>query len=556
MPRIKAILFDLDDTLFDCCGLLVEAARRRAARAMIEAGLPCTEEEAYQEQIRLAERHGPRYSVFDAMAERYGMPASLAEVALAAYNSDEVGDIEPFPDVPETLEQLRNEGYKLLLVTIGVPARQQRKLERLGLAPYFAETAIVDSETGEHRDECFRRLLTAHGLKPGEVVVVGDRIQSEIKTGNSLGMVTVRMLHGRFRDLAPKSDLEEPDYKIQRIGELLNVLRVVHRRNKGAGGDPRVVAIGGGTGLPIVLQGLKGMTSNLTAVVTVTDTGRSSGRIRTDFGVLPPGDMRNCLVALSHSSQLLNDLFQYRYNEGDLAGMNFGNLFIATMATVTGSFEAAVRETSRILAIQGKVLPSTYEDVHLCAKLTDGQIVDGEVAVRRPGKPPIADVFLKPADVQANDEAITAILDADLIVIGPGSLYTSVIANLLVPAVPQAIRSSKARKVYVCNIVTQPGQTRGYSVGDHIEAVTRYLGQGTLDGVLVNSNVPPEPVLERYRDEGAELVRVDDSISRHRVQIILDDLVEHLDHARILWEKQDFLRHDPDKVAELIWSLL
>ena len=556
MPRIKAIVFDLDDTLFDCCGLLGEAARRRAAKAMVGAGLPCSEEDAYEEQVRLAEQHGPRYNVFDAMAERHGMPPSLAEAALAAYNSDEVGDIEPFPDVPDTLERLRTQGYKLLMCTIGVPARQQRKIEVLGLGPFFDEIAIVDIETGEYREDCFRDLLARHGLKPPEVLAVGDRIQSEIKTANSMGMLSVQMLHGRFRDLAPKSDLEEPDYKIARIGELHNVLRVVHRRNKGAGGDPRVVTIGGGTGLPIVLQGLKGLTSNLTAIVTVTDAGRSSGRIRSDFGVLPPGDMRNCLIALSDSSQLLNDLFQYRYADGALEGMSFGNLFIATMAKVTGSFESAVREISRILAIQGKVLPSTYEDVHLCAKLDDGSIVEGEVAVREPGKPPIADVFLKPADVRANDEAISEILHADLIVIGPGSLFTSVVANLLVPAVPEAIGSSKARKVYVCNIVTQPGQTDGFTVGQHIAAITRHLGEGVLDGVLVNSNIPPEPVLARYREECADLVRLDEATSRHRVQIILDDLVENLDHKRVLWEKQDFLRHDPDKLAELIWSLL
>ena len=554
MTKIKAILFDLDDTLFDCCGLLVEAARRRAARAMVAAGLPCTEEDAYEQQIELAEQHGPRFNVFDAMAEMHQMPASLAEVALAAYNSEEVGDIQPFPDVPESLDHLRAQGYKLLLYTSGVYARQEKKLEALGIADYFDETLINDVETGEHRDDCFLDILARHQLKPEEVIAVGDRIQAEIKTANSLGMITVQMLHGRFKDVAPKSDLEEPDYKISRIGELPHVLRVVNRRSKG--GEPRVVCIGGGTGLPIVLQGLKDFTSNLAAVVTVTDAGRSSGRIRADFGVLPPGDMRNCLVALSDSGQLLNDLFQYRYSEGPLEGMSFGNLLIATVAKITGSFEAAVRETSRILAIQGKVLPSSYGDVHLCAKLDDGRIVKGEVAVRALGKPPILDVFLNPPDVRANDEAINEILRADLIVIGPGSLYTSVIANLLVPALPEAIRSAKAKTVYVCNIVTQPGQTGGYSVADHIDAVQRYLGDDVLDGVLVNSNIPPEEVLDRYREEGAELVRIDDRIGSHRVQIILDDLVENLDHKRILWEKADFLRHDPEKLASLIWSLL
>ena len=497
MAKTKAILFDLDDTLFDCCGLLVEAARRRAARAMVAAGMPCTEDEAFEQQIALADQHGPRFNVFDAMADMHNMPSTLAEVALAAYNSEEVGDIQPFPDVPETLDHLRGQGYKLLLYTSGVYARQQKKLDALGIADYFDETLINDIETGEHREDCFLDLLTRHQLKPDEVVAVGDRIQAEIKTANSLGMITVQMVHGRFKDVAPKSDLEEPDYKIASIGELPHVLRVINRRNKG--GEPRVVCIGGGTGLPIVLQGLKDFTSNLAAVVTVTDAGRSSGRIRNDFGVLPPGDMRNCLVALSDSGQLLNDLFQYRYDEGTLEGMSFGNLFIATMAKITGSFEGAVRETSRLLAIQGKVLPSTYGDVHLCAKLDDGRIVEGEVDVRALGKPPILDVFLNPPDVKANDEAINEILRADLIVIGPGSLYTSIVANLLVPAVPEAIRASKAKVVYVCNIVTQPGQTGGHSVADHIAAVQRYLGEDVLDGVLVNSNIPPQEVLDRYR---------------------------------------------------------
>jgi uncharacterized cofD-like protein len=553
-PKIKAILFDLDDTLFDCCGSLVEAARRRAARAMVQGGLPCSEEQAYQMQLQLAEEHGPRFDVFDAMVSHFGMEEALTEVALAAYNSGQVSDIEPFPDVPETLAELRAQGYTLLLYTTGVYARQQTKIAVLGLEECFDDILINDYETGHSRDDCFLHLLEAHHLKPQEVVCVGDRIQTEIKTANSLGMFTVQMLHGRFKNLAPKSDLEEPDYKIGSISELLQVLRILNRRNKG--GEARVVAIGGGTGLPIVLQGLKDFTTNVTALVTVTDAGRSSGRIRDDFGLLPPGDMRNCLVALSESTRLLNDLFQYRFTDGHLEGMSFGNLFIAAMAKVTGSFEAAVRETSRILAIRGKVLPSSYEDVDLCARLADESIVEGEVNVRALGKPRIRDVFLKPQDIKPNEEAINELRRADLIVIGPGSLYTSVIANLLVPGVADAIRESKAKSVYVCNIVTQPGQTDGYSVADHLDAVERYLGAGVLDGVLVNSNVPPENVMERYREEGAALVRVDEAIANHRVQIILDDLVEDLDQQRILWEKQDLLRHDPEKLAELIWGLL
>ena len=554
MRKIKAILFDLDDTLFDCCGLLAEAARRRAAKAMVEAGLPLSEQEAYQQQLELAERHGPRYDVFDAMAQQHGMPSSLAEVALAAYNSEQVGDIEPFADVPETLADLRADGYKLLLYTSGVYARQKTKIEILDLAQHFDEILINDVETGHAREDCFLDLLAAHHLEPEEVVCVGDRIQSEIKTANSLGMHTVRMRHGRFKDLAPKTDLEEPDHAIAHVSELRQVLRVVNRRNKG--GEPRVVAIGGGTGLPVLLSGLKDYTANLAAVVTVTDCGRSSGRIREDFGLPAPGDMRNCLVALSDAGKLLNDLFQYRFDNGALEGMSFGNLLIAAMAKVTGSFEAAVRETSRILAIQGRVLPSTYEDVQLCAKLDDGAVLEGEVNVRGLGKAPIHDVFLKPADARPNDEALDEIHRADLIIVGPGSLYTSVISNLLVPAIPEAIRDSKAKKVFVCNIVTQAGQTDGFSAADHLDAVTRYLGDGVLDAVLVNSNIPPADVLDRYHAEGADLVHIDERMAAHRVQIIFDDLVESFDHGRILWEKQDLLRHDPEKLAEILWNLL
>ncbi|NQT53573.1 uridine diphosphate-N-acetylglucosamine-binding protein YvcK [bacterium] len=554
MPKIKAILFDLDDTLFDCCGSLVESARRRAAQAMVAAGLPCSEEDAYQMQLELAQQHGPRFGVFDAMAAHFGMPSSLTEVALAAYNSGLVSDIEPFPDVPETLEELRAQCYKLLLYTTGVYARQQTKIDVLGFGPHFDDILINDYETGQPREECFLHLLADHHLKPEEVVCVGDRIQSEIKTANSLGMFTVQLLLGRFSDLVPKSDLEEPDHKVAAIGDLLQVLRVLNRRNKG--GQPRVVAIGGGTGLPIVLQGLKEYTANLTAIVTVTDSGRHSGRLRADLGMLPPGDMRNCLVALSDSRRLLNDLFQYRFADGHLEGVSFGNLFIAAMAKVTGSFEAAIRETSRILAIQGKVLPSTYDDVHVGAVLADGGKVEGEVDVREPGKPPIRSLYLTPADIAPNDEALREIRQADLVVIGPGSLYTSVVANLLVPGIPAAIAESKAKKIYVCNIVTQPGQTDGYAVSDHVAAVERCLGEGVLDAVLVNSNVPSDDLLDRYHDEGADLVRFDDEIGNHRVQIILDDLVEDIDHKLILWEKQDLLRHDPDKVAALIWNLL
>lgn len=555
MNRIRAFIFDLDDTLYDCTGLLTEAARRRAARAMVECGLPVTPDEAYRLQLEMAEKYGPEAHVFEAIAELYNLdPEPFSRAALRAYNSDEVGTIRLFPDVEHTLRELRLRGYKLFLITAGVYARQERKIQLLGLNDLFDEIVINDSELGVAPEEVFLELLHRHNLRPQQVISVGDRIRSELKISKSLGMVTAQMLHGRFQHLAPYDAMERPDYRIRRIAELLHLIHFVDRRQRGS--EFRVVAIGGGTGLPIVLQGMKDLTSHLTAIVTVTDSGRSSGQIRSQLGVLPPGDIRNCLVALAESEKLLHELFQYRYENGSLKGMSFGNLFIATLAKVTGSFEQAVREASRILAIRGRVLPSTLEDTHICARLADGSVVEQEVNVRGLNKPPIEEVFLRPREVPAYPEAIEEIRRADLIAIGPGSLYTSVISNLLVGGVAEAIRANReAIKVYVCNIVTQAGQTDGYKASDHVRAIIRYLGEGVLNYAIINNTVPPESVLERYRKESAELVTADPGLEPLGVKVIQEDLVEDITHMRILWEKQDLLRHDPVKLAEILRSL-
>ncbi len=557
MSRIKALIFDLDDTLYDCTGTLVEAARQRAAEAMVEAGLPLTAEEGVRLQGEMTDRYGPRYTVFNRIADEYGLGEEFVAAAMAAYNSDEVDGIEPFPDTIPTLRRLRTQGYQVFLVTAGSHSRQQKKIDRLGLRTLFDDILIQDEDLGMSREKCFIELMSRHGLEPEEIVSVGDRIHSEIRIANYLKMTSVQMMHGHFKSLMPKSDLEEPDYRIHNISQVMDVLARANKRS--VRGQIRVVCVGGGTGLPLVLRGLKKHTRNLTAIVTVTDSGRSSGRLRRSLGVLPPGDARNCLIALTpseRSERRLYDLFQYRFNEGDLEGMSFGNLFLAALEKITGSFEEALHAASEILAVEGRVLPATLSDSHVCARLADGTVVREEFNVRVPGKPRIAEVFLEPADAAVTDDAVEAINQADLVVFGPGSLFTSVIPNLLVQGVTAALRRSRARMIYVCNIVTQPGQTDNLTAADHIKALVGYLGDGVLDTVLINNTVPPPELVSRYEADGAHMLQPDDGLDGLGIEIIAADLVEDMSEGpRILWEKQDLLRHDPDKLANIIVDL-
>ncbi len=278
-----------------------------------------------------------------------------------------------------------------------------------------------------------------------------------------------------------------------------------HQRDRG----PRIVAVGGGHGLAALLRGLKEVTYNLTAVVTVADDGGSSGRLRRDLGIPPPGDIRNCLAALSDDEALLGQLFQYRFSEGvsGLDGHTFGNLFISAMVEITGSFEAAVVESGRVLAVHGRVLPSTLKDVKLQADIVlpnsaNEVRIEGESQIpRRQGV--IRRVWLEPNNAPAYPEVIQAILAADLIVIGPGSLYTSILPNLLVPDLTEAIHASRALKIYVCNVATQPGETEGYTCGDHLRALEEHLGQRIFDIVLINDRYDGRlpPTVEWVRPE-------------------------------------------------------
>jgi uncharacterized cofD-like protein len=281
---------------------------------------------------------------------------------------------------------------------------------------------------------------------------------------------------------------------------------------------PKVVAIGGGTGLPVLLRGLKEHTSNLTAIVTVGDDGGSSGRLRSELGVLPPGDLRNCIAALAEAEPLMTSLFQYRFDGGSgLDGHSFGNLFIVAMSGVTGNFEEAVRETSRVLAVRGQILPSTLAHVTVHARTDKQEMISGESEITERGQR-IQEVFIQPENAQANPEAIRAILEADIVVVGPGSLMTSVLPNLLVDGIRQAMAISQAMKIYVCNVATQHGETDDFAVSHHFEALVNHIGSGLFDYVLANDNVQgPLPdswlstpvTIDSFAVDGARVVTAD-----------------------------------------------
>jgi uncharacterized cofD-like protein len=309
--------------------------------------------------------------------------------------------------------------------------------------------------------------------------------------------------------------------------------------------DVNVVAIGGGTGLATLLRGLKRHDVSITAIVTVADDGGSTGKIRTAYDIPAPGDLRNCLVALADDESLVSRLFQYRFNQADseLNGHSFGNLFITALTQVTGSFEQAVIETASVLNIRGRVLPSTIENVRLDAELADGTTIRGESNIQYK-QAPILRVKLEPGDPDAYLPAVAAILTADLIVLGPGSLYTSIVPNLLVPDIVRAVRSASAPKVYVMNVATQEGETDHFTALDHFQVINQQLGPGMLDAVLINSDlasaaaIGPELTIDPVLPESL------DRLEAH-IRVIARDMVS----------AQNPLRHDPEKLASALLEL-
>ena len=336
-------------------------------------------------------------------------------------------------------------------------------------------------------------------------------------------------MYGFYKTLTPFMARSQP------IDSLAD--SIYNRWQRGRG--PKIVTIGGGAGLSVLLRGLKNHTENLTAVITVADDGGSSNRLRRELDVLPPDDFRNCLVAMSEDESPLAKLFQYRFEEGDgLKGQSFGNLFIVAMANVTGGFDQALVESSRVLAVHGRVVPATASNIHLTARFKDGSVINGESNITQ-HKGEIERLIIEPPGAAAHPLAIRAISEAELIVIGPGSLYSSILPNLMVAGIADAVKRASATVVYVCNIATQIGETGGYTLAEHVEALQRHTFEKVADYVVGNSN-PPD-IEDRFDGEGV----VHDGSPLKNATILLADLVDD-SHP---------VRHDSDKLAQVIMRI-
>ncbi|MEG4804590.1 YvcK family protein [Microcoleus sp. ARI1-B5] len=346
------------------------------------------------------------------------------------------------------------------------------------------------------------------------------------------------ILWGQTRSLNSITQVLMPEGNEELVDRLLNHRRL-HR-------GPKIVAIGGGTGLSHLLRGLKDYSAKITAIVTVADDGGSSGRLRREIGVLPPGDIRNCLAALADEEKLLTELFQYRFQAGDgLVGHSFGNLFLTAMSDIAGDLEQAIAASSKVLAVRGEVLPATLSDVSLWAELSDGRRIEGESSITEAnGK--IVKIGCTPANPPALPRAVEALQEADFIIIGPGSLYTSVIPNLLVKEIADAIANSQVPRIYVCNIMTQPGETDGYSVADHIRAIDRACGRPLFDAVVVQGKVPSAKSLIRYSQENSYPVVLDrEAITQLGRRIVIANVMDEDKNTGLI-------RHNSQRLAGML----
>lgn len=323
---------------------------------------------------------------------------------------------------------------------------------------------------------------------------------------------------------------------------LVEIIFQKRKLNRG----PSVAVIGGGTGLSVLLRGIKSVTSNVTAIVTVADDGGSSGRLRSDLGIIPPGDLRNCLVALADTEPLMEKLFQHRFGGGSLAGHSFGNLFIAAMTEVLGDVEQALKESSKVLAVRGKVLPSSVQTIRLLAEMADGSIVEGESNIPLANQR-IKRVFISPTDAAPVEGALEAIREADAVILGPGSLYTSVLPNLLVNGVGEALRQTQAVKIYICNVMTQPGETDGFTASEHVRALIDHIGPGIIDYAVINSQEIAPALREVYASQGAYPVLPDaEAIEALGVKAIKANVIS----------ETNLVRHDPLKLSRTIVSMI
>ena len=408
----------------------------------------------------------------------------------------------------------------LLLFTLGVMAAS------VGLAIVFNY-----KYTGVIEENIFRMVYRATG-----------KYYYAVTTVAGIGIITLGLA---IMTLATRQIIRSVISVIVPVGsdKLVELIFQKRRLNRG----PAIVVVGGGTGLSVLLRGIKSLTSNVTAVVTVADDGGSSGRIRQDFGIIPPGDLRNCLVALADTEPLMEKLFQHRFGgSGELAGHSFGNLFIAAMTEVLGDVEKALKESSKVLKVRGQVLPSSIETVKLVAKMKDGTMVEGESNIPLANKQ-IDRVYIRPENPEPVKTALEALSDADAIILGPGSLYTSVIPNLLVKGIADTLRQSEAVKIYICNVMTQRGETDGYTASDHVRAIIDHVGPGVIDYVVVNVQKVASDLREVYAEQQAYPVAADiDELEKLGVKVVKANLIS----------ETNLVRHDPVKLSRTIMSLV
>jgi len=636
MNNVRAIIFDLDGTLFDLSDI-VGAARGRVADLLHQNGFFASRSYALRRINELEQQHGPYYSSSPYYFAFYDIAKALSRTKPEAftrflkgrgtarasdvdpierfvrelesvYNREEVEDLRLFPDARQALDELQLAGYHLVLVTLGTNAvRQRNKIERLGIASSFHR--IINEGPPSH-DYWFSELLHELELKPEEVVCVGDRTHDEIRAGNRLGCHTVWLRRGRYAAEEPAAG-DRPEVEIRYLSQLPTILQMARRQKDRS--RLRVAVIGGGTGLPTVLKGMLAYTEAPTAIVAVTDNGASSGRIRWNLGVQPPGDIRNALTALADPNTVtpgLYQVFQHRFpNSEREAGIfkndHIGNFLVAALTQQAGDFCSAIQMAARMLNVRGTVLPATSQNVDICAELENGEHRFTEWMVRKPDKSPIRELYLvqnsdileelgrkRGAVTQTEDpetgqveihavpgktfkpernraeavpEGVDAIAEADIVVIGPGSLFTSVITNLLVPRIQETLLGrSTGLTIYVSNILTQPGQTDGYAASHHLQAILSHF-PGARPSDLFNHALIQDPavfdtpngrdwkpLLKRYRTHGKERVRCDQKDLDALVPWTLADMVEEYGQDAMHRGEADFISHDPHRVADAI----
>ncbi|KAH7474501.1 putative gluconeogenesis factor [Phytophthora ramorum] len=602
--RVRAVAMILDDVLYDHSGLLSHLAIDRGVAQLLDEGAFPTNAAAFEALQTFRDAYGlrkrfPRFVDSLVGGSQAKLSPAQAQRVIAAYyesNVPEARGIKPFAGVRKTLLELQDGGAcHLALLLIGKPEVQRERLKALGVDDLFDQVVHVSPNPSLAQVTSAMKQLTRQLEVPSSAVMfVGRKAFYEIKAANTVGMLTVRMLFGKYTSVMPTDEMEQPNFQIESIEQLVPIVKLADQQML----QPKIVAIGGGTGLAVLLKELRHYPADLTAVVTVFDSGRHSGALRKYLGILPPGDIRNCLVALSDSDELLSKLMNYRFRENFMEGCSLGNLLLAALTDLQGGFDRAISSIADILNIHGSVLPATLESTELCAELTDGSTVVSEVNVRSPFVPneedeprsgsdsatsstsgtppgtppkpedqkmrikkaPIERVYLENSNVEAFQPAVRAIEDADIIILSPGGFYTSIIATLLVPGIRDAIARSAGATVYVSNVTTQNGQTDGYTLEKTLEVLSTYLGANAIDYVIANNTYPPEDVLAPYVERGEQLLLPTPEMvaSEHPVllqgQTFQEDLVAG--HVAREWKKAPMLKHSGRRVAAILYTII